>query len=115
MQMLFIFSYESFYTCLYFFIKVHNMILERTSWTLRTMWPTGPTFLPKSWKIPCLIKSCICPKSICVWGEGSTIDDTIKIYVREAILCKRPRAATESGGEGKEEGGYESMYSTSLE
>ena len=52
----------------------------------------------------CLIKSCICPKSICVWGEGSTIDDTIKIYVREAILCKRPRAATESRG-GRERGG----------
>ena len=51
-----------------------------------------------------------------MWGEGSTIDDTIKIYVREAILCKRPRAATESGGKGKRgRGGYESMYSTSLE
>lgn len=37
-------------------------------------------------------------------GEGSTIDDTIKIYVREAILCKRPRAATESRG-GRERGG----------
>ena len=47
-------------------------------------------------------------------GEGSTIDDTIKIYVREAILCKRPRAATENGGKGKR-GGYDSMYSTSLE
>ena len=81
------------------------MILERTSWTLRTMWPTGPTSLPKSWKIPLSDKKLYMPKKYMCVGEGSTIDDTIKIYVREAILCKRPRAATESGGKGKRGGG----------
>ena len=66
------------------------MILERTSWTLRTMWPTGPTSLPKSWKIPLSDKKLYMPKKY-MWGVSTIDDDTIKnicrLYVvREARL-----------------------------